>query len=176
MQIIRKKRMMGLLICLALIFVLSVSTSLAQEKIKITGKGTYTYTDRPAFKFDDTEDHIIFISRWEGVNFSTGENKFMDGAEVVFISYGDYVKGNGPFWGYIKMSLNGDVIFSKFKGKTTTAPSPKGKPITVFEGVISFTKGTGQFANIQGGSSFKNTMISRTIMVSQWAGEYFIKE
>jgi hypothetical protein len=166
---------MGLLFSLVLILALC-STSTAQEKIKISGKGIYAYTMRPMVEFDDVEGHAIFVSKWEGMNWSKGEHKFMDQAEVHFISYGDYIKGNGPFWGYIKMSQGGDVIYSKFKGKTTTTLSPEGKPITIFEGTINFVRGTGQYEGIQGSGTFKNKMISSTIQMSEWEGEYFIKK
>jgi hypothetical protein len=166
---------MGLLFSLALIFGLCASST-AQEMIKISGKGTYAWTERPTLGFDDVEGHMILISKWEGMNWSTGEHKFMDRAEVSFISYADYVKGNGPFWGYIKMSQNGDVVYSKFKGKATTALSPKGKPIMTFEGEIEIVRGTGQYIGIQGKMKFKNQMISSTIQMSEWEGEYYIKK
>lgn len=166
---------MGLLFSLALIFGLCVSST-AQERIKISGKGTYAYTERPTIAFDDVEGHMILISKWEGMNWSTGEHKFMDRAEVSFISYADYIKGNGPFWGYIKMAQNGDVVYSKFKGKATTTLSPKGKPIMTLEGEMELVRGTGQYIGIQGSSKFKNQMISSIIMMSEWEGEYYIKK
>ena len=175
MNFFKSKPWMGLLFSLVLIFGLCVSST-AQEKIKISGKGTYAYTERPAITFDDVEGHLILISKWEGMNWSTGEDKFMDRAEVSFISYADYIKGSGPFWGYIKMSQNGDVVYSKFKGKSTTTLSPKGKPIMILEGEIEIVRGTGQYMGIQGSMKFKNQMISNTIMMSEWGGEYYIKK
>jgi hypothetical protein len=166
---------MGLLFGFVLIFGLCTSST-AQEKMKISGKGTYAYTERPALTFDDVEGHLILISKWEGMNWSTGENKFMDRAEVSFISYADYIKGSGPFWGYIKMSQNGDVVYSKFKGKSTTTLSPKGKPIMILEAEIEIIRGTGQYLGIQGSMKSKNQMISNTIQMSEWEGEYFIKK
>ncbi|MCJ7643218.1 MAG: hypothetical protein MUP28_01925 [Candidatus Aminicenantes bacterium] len=175
MHIFKPKPWMGLLFSLALIFGLCVSST-AQERIKISGKGTYAYTERPTIAFDDVEGHMILISKWEGMNWSTGEHKFMDRAEVSFISCADYIKGNGPFWGYIKMSQNGDVVYSKFKGKATTTLSPKGKPIMTLEGEMELVRGTGQYIGIQGSSKFKNQMISSIIMMSEWEGEYYIKK
>jgi hypothetical protein len=166
---------MGLVFGLALIFGLC-SSCMAQETIKVSGKGTYAWTERPTLEFDDVEGHMILISKWEGMNWSTGEHKFMDRAEVSYISYADYIKGSGPFWGYIKMSQNGDVVYSKFKGKSTTVLSPKGKPIMTLEGEIEIVRGTGQYIGIQGHMKFKNQMISSTIMMSEWEGEYSIKK
>jgi len=175
MHIFKPKLWMGVLFSLALIFALC-SSSTAQEKIKVSGKGTYAYTDRPTIGFDDVEGHMILLSKWEGINWSTGAQKFMDRAEVSFIVYADYIKGNGPFWGYIKMSQNGDVVYSKFKGKTTTTLSPKGKPLMTFETEMEIVRGTGQYMGIQGSMKAKNQMISSTIMMSEWEGEYYIKK
>ncbi len=175
MHIFKPKPWMGVLFGFALIFAFCTS-SIAQEKIKISGKGTSACTERPTMGFDDVEGHGILLSKWEGMNWSTGANKFMDRAELSFISYADYIKGSGPFWGYIKMSQNGDVIYSKFKGKSTTTLSPKGKPMMALEGEIEIVRGTGQYAGIQGHMTFKNQMISNTIMMGEWEGEYFIKK
>jgi len=175
MHIFKPKPWMGVLFSLALIFGLCVSST-AQEKIKISGKGTYAYTERPTMAFDDVEGHMILMSKWEGMNWSTGEHKFMDRAVVSFISYADYIKGNGPFWGYIKMSQDGDAIYSKFKGKATTTLSPKGKPIMTFESEIEIVRGTGQYTGIQGSMKSKNQMISSTIQMAEWEGEYSIKK
>ncbi len=175
MHVFKPKPWMGLLFSLALILGLCASSP-AQEGTKISGKGTYAWTERPTIGFDDVEGHMILLSKWEGMNWSTGEQKFMDRAEVSFIVYADYIKGNGPFWGYIKMSQDGDVVYSKFKGKTTTALSPKGKPIMSFEGEIEMVRGTGQYMGIQGNMKFKNKMISNTIMMGEWEGTYFIKK
>ena len=175
MHIFKSKPWMGVLFSLALIFGLCTSST-AQERIKISGKGTYAYTERPTIGFDDVEGHMILLSKWEGMNWSTGEHKFMDRAEASFIVCADYIKGNGPFWGYIKLSQNGDVVYSKLKGKATTTLSPKGKPIMTFEGEIEMVRGTGQYIGIQGSMKFKNQMISSTILMSEWEGEYYIKK
>ena len=152
------------------------SSAAAQEKIKISGKGTYAALQRMSLAFDDVEGRDVFISEWEGVNWSTGEHKFMDGAEVHYVTHGDYIKGNGPFWGYIKMIHNGDTAYSKFKGMAVTTLSPLGKPITTFEGEIEGVRGTGQYEGFQGRLTFKNKMISSAIMTSEWEGWYSIKK
>ena len=64
----------------------------------------------------------------------------------------------------------------KAEGKTTTILSPEGKPITTFEGIISFIKGTGKYKNIQGSGTYKGKLVSSVIIVNEWEGEYFIKK
>lgn len=176
MGYIKTQRWIVLIIILSFVVLFSFTSLMAQDKMNFAGQITSTYVDRPVLKFDDTEGHIIFISKWEGVNVSKGDNKFMDGADVSFVTYGDYIKGNGPFWGYAKLSLNEEEVYSKIEGKATTKLSPKGKPITTFKGTLTFTKGTGQFKGIQGTVTYENRMISKRIMVSELEGYYFIKK
>jgi len=100
----------------------------------------------------------------------------MDGALDVGMGFYDLVNGNGTSQGYGNFSLNGDVIFWKYQGKVATILSPEGKPVTTFEGSWTYTKGTGKYENSQGSGTFKGKLISRTIFVIDWEGEYFIKK
>lgn len=89
-----------------LLFVVYFSTTcFAQEKMKVAGKQTVAYTANETIDIDDTDGHVLLISRIEGFNTSTDELKFMDGVEVEFFGFSDYVKGNGTHKTYIKMSL-----------------------------------------------------------------------
>ncbi len=176
MKIFKSKSWIVVTFSLALIIFFCVTYSTAQEKIKISGKVTTAYTIRHEIKCDDTEGHSIFIVKSEGVNVSTGKEKFMDGAEYAYEAFGDYVKGNGPHLTYSKMTLNGDTIFVKSEGETKTTISPEGKPITTVEGTSTIIKGTGKYENIQGSNTYKGKLISSIIMVIEWEGEYFIKK
>ena len=112
----------------------------------------------------------------EGVNVSTGKQKFMDGAQFVTMGYHDFVMGNGSSVGYGKTSMNGDAIFWKYQSEVVTTLSPEGKPLVTFEGSYTFTKGTGKYEGIQGRVTYKGEFISRTIWLGEWEGEYFIKK
>ncbi len=161
---------------LALIFCLCVSSSMAQQQLKIAGKTTAAYTVREVVEVDDTEGHALYLLKTEGFNESTGEHKFMDGVETVWFGIADYIKGNGSHTVYTKMSLNDNVVYAKAEGKTTTTLSPEGKPVTTFEGSLTFTKGTGKYKNIQGSGTYKGKLVSSVIIVNEWEGEYFIKQ
>ncbi len=106
MQKLTFKKLIGLLISLVLIFALGMPTSIAQQKFKIAGKATAAYTAREEFEVGDSEGHSLYLAKNEGFHESTGEQKFMDGAEIVWFSISDYFKGNGPHTVYMKMSLN----------------------------------------------------------------------
>lgn len=176
MQILTSKRLTVLFISLALIFGLCVSSLMAQEKFKIAGKTTAAYTVREVVEVGDTEGHSLYLLKNEGFNESTGEYKFMDGAETVWFGIADYIKGNGHHTVYTKLSLNDNVVYSKAEGKTTTILSAEGKPVTTFEGSFTFTKGTGKYKNIQGSCTYKGKLVSSVIIVNEWEGEYFIKK
>ncbi len=176
MRILTSKRLMVPFISLVLIFGLCVSSLMAQQKFKIAGKTTAAYTVREVVEVGDIEGHSLYLLKNEGFNESTGEHKFMDGAETFWFGIADYIKGNGSHTVYTKMSLNDNVVYSKAEGKTTTTLSPEGKPVTTFEGSLTFTKGTGKYKNIQGTGTYKGKLVSSVIIVNEWEGEYFIKQ
>lgn len=170
MQMLKSKRLMLLLISLASIFALGLTSSLAEEKTKIAGKRYGVSTKREVIKLDDTKGHILVLSESKGVDVATG-------AQFVSSAFGDLVKGNGPQWGYSKsVSPDGSVAFTTHKMKVTTTLSPEGKPITTFEGTFSFTKGTGKWEDVQGGGTAKGKIIGPGIYTYDWEGEYSIKK
>ena len=169
------KKIIRLFISLVLIFTLGVTTSTAQQKIKVSGKHTLATIEQNAINVGDTDGHIISLGEFEGSNVSTGEKKFMDGALDVGMTFSDMVKGNGSHQGYGKMSLNGNVIIWKHQGKSVTTLSPEGMPVTTVEGTYTWINGSGKYENIKGSGTYKGTYISKTIVVLEWEGEYFIE-
>ena len=170
------KKLIGLFISLVLIFALGVTTLIAQQKIKVTGKVTFALTIQDSINVGDTEGHMISLSELDGFNVSAGEEKFMDGSQFVSMGFDDLVMGNGTHQGYGNFSLNEDVIFWKYRGNTVTTISSEGKPVTTLEGSFTFTNGTGKYENIQGSGTYKGKPMSRTITIMEWEGEYFIKK
>ena len=170
MQLIKSKRLMLLVISLASIFALGLTSSLAQEKTKFAGKRFGVITKAEVIELNDTEGHILTLGESKGIDFTTGD-------QFVSSQFGDWVKGNGPHWGYSKViTPDGDVAFNTFKMQVTTILSPQGKPISTFEGTWSFTKGTGKYENVQGGGTFKGKMIGPETYMYDWEGEYSIKK
>jgi hypothetical protein len=176
MGIFTCKKPLVLFVSLALVFVFVVATSMAQQKTKIAGEMTCAYVMQEKLNVGDTEDHIISLGQSEGTNASTGKEKFMDGAQVVNMSFSDVVKGNGSHQGYIKHVQNGNSTFAGWNGKIVTIFSDEGTPIITFEGIFTYIKGTGQFEDIQGSGTFKGKFISEEEYTVEWEGEYFIKK
>jgi hypothetical protein len=169
MQPLKSGKLMLLLIILTAVFSFCVTTSLAQEKIKIEGKRVGTSESKP-IEVDDTEGHILSAGVSKGVDVVN---------DSIFITWStaDLVKGNGTHQGYSKgIEKNGDVYFATFKGRVSTTMSPQGKPLVTFEGTWSFYKGTGKWENAQGGGTYKGMYIGPGIYSYDWQGEYFIKK
>ena len=176
MRELTSKRLMVLTISFALLFVFSVTTSLAQQKMKIAGKMTCANVNREAINIGDAEGHTMYLTEAEGINVSTGQQEFLDGAQVVSVSFSDLAKGNGPHQGYVKLAKKDDAAFRKYEGEVTTILSADGTPMITFKGTFSYIKGTGQLENIKGGGTYKGRYISKTIYTVEWEGEYSIKK
>ena len=171
MQVFKSKLLL-VLTTLALILAFGVTTSTAQEKVKIKSKTYGVFTKYEQMKPDDTEGHTMTSYESKGVGMGSA-------GDVTFLSQGmsDLVKGNGSHHGYFKATdKDGHVYFSKWQGKVTTTKSPEGRPIMKFGGTWSFTKGTGKWENVQGGGTYKGWFIGQGIYVNIIEGEYSIKK
>lgn len=160
----------------ALVFLLSLSlTGLpAQEKTKVAIHSEMEYTSREVKEIGDLEGHTLILSTIEGINKSTGDREFMDGAKVTIFGFTDAVKGNGISQGYVNMVKDGNIVYGEYKGKVTTT-MVEGKPVTVFETTGKFLKGSGIYKGIQGEFTSKTKMVTEKKMVIETEGEYSIK-
>ena len=96
------------------------------NKFKVAGKQTIAYTRQERINVGDIEGHILSIIEAEGVNVSTGETDYMNGAQVINIVTSDLVNFNGPIQGYSITKKKDDSAFGKFEGKITTTLSAVG--------------------------------------------------
>ena len=170
------KRSIALFLCMALILVLGITTSIAQDKVKVAGEMALTQTDKNEVEVGDVEKHIMNFTQYEGTNASVGENETMDGAQVVNLSFGDLVMGNGTHQGHVKFTKGDDTTYASWEGMVTTVVSEEGKPHSTFKGTFTWTKGTGAYENIQGTGSYSGMFTSETTLKVEWEGEYIIGE
>lgn len=170
-----KRQHVGIFSFLVFMLAFCLVSSSAQEMMKIGGELTAKYVTREAQEIGDVEEHLVNLSSLEGINKSTAEHEFMDGANVLIIGMSDVTKGNGVSWGYAKMTLGDDVVFAKYKGKVTTTVS-EDTPVTVFEVEAEYIKGSGKYENIEGGYKAKAKVISEDELAIKWEGEYTIKK
>lgn len=145
------------------------------KKTKVAGKFSLHFTQHQTFEVGDVEGHIVSLRKAEGTNVNKGQHEFMDGGKIVNFSFDDLVMGNGPHQGYSKMEKNGDLVISKWEGRIVTTLSANGKPIPSFSGTMFWVKSTGQFANMQGGGSYKGHFTSETSYDVEWEGEFWDK-
>ncbi len=149
---------------------------LAQDMMKVAGKMEATYVKHEPIEVGDTEEHMMVLATSEGMNTSTGEHMFMDGAQLVNSSFADVVKGNGPHEGYIKLAKGEDAVYAKWQGTVTTMMSDEGTPMMSFEGTFTYIGGMGKYMGIKGSGTYKGHFTSETDYMTEWEGEYAIME
>jgi len=145
------------------------------EKFKVSGKQTCAYNKLERIEVGDIDGHMVSYMVSEGVNVSTGNVIFFNGAQLVSIITSDIVYFNGVFQGYTKFTNKGDNLFSKFEGNITNTLSAEGNHVQSMEGTFTFIGGTGQYENIHGTGIFKGRYLSKIIYVNEWEGEYWIE-
>ena len=171
MQIFKSKLLL-ILITLVFILAFSVTTSTAQEKVKIDSKYTGVFTKMERMNIDDTEGHTLNSYEAKGAGMGSAGGFTFSNQGV-----SDLVKGNGTHSGYYKATdKDGHVYFSKWQGKVTTTMSAEGRPNVQFGGTWSFIKGTGKWENVEGGGTYKGMFIGPDIFSNTTEGEYFIKK
>jgi hypothetical protein len=153
-----------------------MTSAFAQDMMKIAGKMEATYVKHEPMEVGDTDEHMMILGRSEGTNTSTGEHMFMDGAQLVNVSFADLVKGNGPHDGYIRFTKGEDAVYAKWQGTVTTMMSDEGTPMMSFEGTFTYTGGMGQYMGIKGSGTYKGHFTSETDYVTEWEGEYALME
>jgi hypothetical protein len=175
MQMLTSRRLVALFASVALIVAVVVAPTAAQEKFKVAGKMTSTETRHDTIAIGDVEGHIFSLSKYEGTNASTGESKFMDGAQLVNVASSELTMGVGPHHGYVRLINADGTVVAQWAGRVTTVSTKEG-PLVSFEGTYSYTMGTGKFQNIRGSGTYKGRFTSKTEYTSDWEGEYYIEK
>ena len=143
-------------------------------KYSIAGKETMAYNKVDRVSVGDMEGHMVSLLVGEGINVSTGNDTFGDGAQISVIVTSDLVNFNGPFQAYSIMTKKGDSVFSRAEGKIAPTVTAGGDTALIMEGTLTFYKGTGQYENIKGNGTFKGRFLSSILYTLDWEGEYWI--
>ena len=176
MWFVRRLSLTVFFVSLTMALALGASNLSAQQTTSVSGKITSAFTHQDSIVVGDVVGHIMSLATSEGKNVNTGEHTFMDGAKVVNMSHSDLTMGSGIHQGYIQFIKNGDTATSKWEGKVTTVLDSVSAPVTSFEGVFSYTKGTGQFENIKGNGTYSGEFTSKTGYTVDWQSDYFIEK
>jgi hypothetical protein len=176
MQFSKLKRTTTLFIGFVTVLVFCAVGLNAQQPTRISGKITAAATHQDSIIVGDVTNHELSLRVSEGTNINTGELVFMDGAQIVNMSYSDLIQGNGVNQGYVKFTKSGDTTFAEWQGKIETKVMPEGNPVVNIEGTYIYIRGAGSFENIKGEGSFKGEFTSKTEYTVEWQGSYIIEE
>jgi hypothetical protein len=87
---------------------------------------------------------------------------------ITYWGTADLHNGNGPQRGYwVNNHADGDQDWGTFEGKIITSGGQ-----TTMEGTWRYTGGTGRFASIRGGGTYKGNLPSANQVENSWTGEY----
>jgi len=105
------------------------------------------------------EPRMYWFGTWLGISFNEAGSGLFHAAPVVCGGALELVNGAGPSKGFCTFSDGGDKVHGEWTGVTlTNAP---------YEGAGKFTGGTGKFAGVSGGWSFK--CIPVNLNAGQWS-------
>ena len=168
MEILKRKSSVVLCFIAFLICAVGAMPSFAQEKMMVAGQSTYGWVTRDTLFVDDVEGHYQLLAKMAGFNISTGEKPFMNNAKLELTGFGDYIsQKGGPHQGYFWFTSKEGRVFCRYEGKTSFETN-------LYEGTLSFIKGTGQFENIQGTGAYKAVNKPGRLLIVEWLGTYHI--
>ncbi len=118
------------------------------------------------FSLNDVPNHQFNLAEITGTQKSSDE-KWND-ATITYWGIADLTSGRGAQHGYwVNEHAGGDRDFGTFEGEIGTA----GNEATL-AGKFTFTGGTGKFAGITGGGTYKGRMPSPLEVEMKWEGAY----
>jgi hypothetical protein len=136
----------------------------AEESGQWHGKGVIVITSTNRVKVDDSANHTIATTEWDGAIFNGEGKAFLDKAHYQVAGQVDSAGARG---GYKTFSEgDGSKVFAKFTN--TEAKPPE------FRGTFVFTGGTGKYEGITGNGTFHLMMVSDKAGWDELAGEYKI--
>ncbi|UCC79282.1 MAG: hypothetical protein JSW64_13565 [Candidatus Zixiibacteriota bacterium] len=147
----------------------------ADAQTKISGKMTLAYVKVDSLVIGDTEGHSMALADSRGTNVCTSGNDFMEGAEVISLSYADLAMGTGFHEGYTTFTKGDDMTIARWKGQAKTTMTEEGTPEFSFMGTFEYIKGAGQYENISGKGTYKGHFTSLTEYTVEWEGEYALE-
>jgi hypothetical protein len=131
-------------------------------------KGSFSGLSRAlsVFSLFDVAFHELHAVEIIGSQSSTDEK--WNAARVTYWGMSDVIAGQGTQSGYfVNEHQAGDRDWGTFQAKVATRGSE-----TTLEGTWSFVNGTGMFAGIKGGGTFKTRLTSPTEVQCAWEGSY----
>ncbi len=138
--------------------------------IKIAGTYSASYARQFGAEIGDVEGHTLSIGQARGVNHSTGETDYMDGAQFRMIQTEDLTRGTGTAEGYSSLAKAADTSSLRSTGKVTTVVSAEKGVRISFEGTWTVVKATGKYQGKTGSGTYRGRFISPVEYVVEWEG------
>ena len=133
------------ILALAILTAFTIAVQAGAEPIK--GRVVFHYVKMEVIQVGDVPGHVIGVADAAGLTFDDIENKVGTFATHVLF---DSTKGNGTHWGYDMRTYDDGSMITKFQGTTMAGEGE----MSSFQGTSTFTKGTGRYEGIQGGTSY----------------------
>jgi hypothetical protein len=137
---------------------------------KISGRAELTYSKRDAVEVPGGPGHTLTVGETRGINHNTGPTDFMADARAVNVEMADLTQGNGRHQGYYTMVAGADTTVAKWSGQVTTTVSKEGEPNTTFAGTWKYVHGSGRYAGIRGGGTYKGQFLAKDRYTVSWEG------
>lgn len=148
------------------------SDAVASESMSGTAIFLVTPATRiPLSAIDD--DHVVVHAAERGTQLEFNGSDLLKNCSLLRTSTCDLVRGRGNCFGYhIFESSDGDRLLAKYSGVLLPDTNKdKKSPEDVLRGTWVFVKGSGKFANIKGGGSYRGRYLSATEYALEWNGE-----
>lgn len=142
---------------------------------RVAGTMTLSLVEQHVEPLSEAAAHALHVQRMAGIT-RVRKGDWMDGAEVVSLSFADLADGGGSYTGYFTESDgNGNRAVSHWSGTVTTAAAAGGRPQTRVEGTWTKVHGTGRYAGIRGNGTFTGHFTSATEYVMDFEGYYAVR-
>lgn len=132
----------------------------------ISGTFSGTVNWQSAVTMSHSPDHVLGLSQVSGPQKC--EDPLWADVRIVYWGTADLINGAGTQRGYwVNEHADGDKDWGSFEGQIVTSGEQ-----TIMEGTWSYTGGSGKFANIRGGGTYKGHLPSPTQIENTWQGQY----
>ena len=133
---------------------------------KITGSFSGRANWQTAVPLPHAPGRVMSLGEISGPQ--TCDDPDWEGVTITYWGSADLHNGSGPQSGHwVNNHPNGDQDYGVFEGRITTSGSQ-----TIMEGTFTYTGGTGKFASIRGGGTYKGHFPSADQVENTWEGEY----
>jgi hypothetical protein len=146
----------------------------AGDAIQFSCSHTFKLDENHGFPVGNDPDHMIGVFKSSGVNTSTSQNKFLDGAtETEEASYDSNNKGSSSsHHGYILFTDAAGTMLNEFSGHGTVV-TIDGKPYSIGVGSWHMVRGTGRYANGYGVGSYRSKLTLPNFEgTTEWDGTF----